>query len=115
MAAAIFVWRRRRGGSAGHDPVPDTEQTSTADAKYYYTGNMSEMGEGHERAEAPGDGYGPAEVPGAGHGRAEMAAGLQGGQGSVVGGEGQEKWVGYYRDSSPEQAPVEMPTERYID
>jgi hypothetical protein len=120
MTAAIFVWRRRRGGtrggsSAGHDPLPGAEQTSTADAKFYYTGTASEMGEGHERVEVPGEGRGLAEVSGAGRERAEMAAGQQGGQTSVGVGREQEKWAGYYRDDSPAQAPVEMPVERYTD
>jgi hypothetical protein len=100
------------------------------DAKYYYTGNVAEIGLGHERAEVAGDGHGAVEVASDGHGaveaptqghdRVEMFAGGWG-QGQVP-DQGQRPAQGSGSPAPPSplspgyftgQGPVEMPAERY--
>ncbi|KAK4125801.1 hypothetical protein N657DRAFT_642552 [Parathielavia appendiculata] len=126
MAAAVFVWRRRRrnsnsNSSTGNDLFPsDVPPSYPSDAKYYYTGNASELGEGHERAEVPGDalGFGPAEVSGQGHERVEMSAEHRGhapapALGTKGSGGENEHGVAFHANGLCANAPVEMPTERY--
>jgi hypothetical protein len=151
LAAAIFIWRRRRhnnhlgGGGIGGDKPSDSGSNSLPyaalradspgiiDTKHYYTGGVMEMGQGHERVEAPSEGCTPVEAPVQGHERAEMCAskGPFAPQSSLVEapaqgndraemyaanshpvpirGEGMSPPPGYFQG----QMPVEMPTRRY--
>ncbi|KAH6632447.1 hypothetical protein F5144DRAFT_603189 [Chaetomium tenue] len=91
LAAAIFIWRRRRRHpnntyhlGPGYPPSGGSNAPSYSalragspgmeDTKHYYTGGAMEMAPGHGRAEAPSEGCTPVEAPTEGHMRVEMAA-----------------------------------------
>lgn len=147
LAAAIFIWRRKRnsnhlppsvGGSKGsasdtisnpptYAAVPGGPPSPDIIKGYgpYY--GVVEIGQGHERVEAPGEGMGqPVEVPG-GHGRVEMYAGSPAPPGYQVpppgppaGFQGQGGGYNYVGEGGAYQeqggyghGPVEMSAHRY--
>ena len=119
MAAAVFIWRRRRsqrGQLVPSDNPPSnppeysemgTPGTGGKLFTHYYTGNAAELGQGHARAEVPGQGHERFEVAGQGHARVEKYADHPGREGGFA------AWEQPPSGCPGQGAPVEMPTRDY--